>query len=110
MPIAVPDTSPVRTELKGVTPGPGGAAFNVTLNVCGTLTVNINDAVRIVRPAVALTIIIYVPGGVEESVFTVIIVEHVGFGLHEGKENDAVAPEGNPVTLTPGALIAAFRI
>lgn len=66
----------------------------------GALITSENDgALCVTLPPVALTIIDeYVPTGVEAVVVIVIVVEHDVFGMHDAGLNDALAPEGSPVT------------
>jgi hypothetical protein len=60
----------------------------------GKFTVKLNDVVRVTPPPVADTVMVEVPAGVVVLVLIVNVEEHVGLQL--AKENEAVAPEGNP--------------
>ena len=62
----------------------------------GKLTVRLNEVVRVSPPPVAATAMADVPAGVELLVLIVKVEEQVGLQLAE--ENEAVDPEGKPVT------------
>ena len=62
----------------------------------GAATVKINVEVLITEPAVAVTVIVEFPVGVDERVLIVRVVEQ--FGEHAVGENEAVAPVGSPET------------
>ena len=62
----------------------------------GKLTVRLNEVVRVKPPLVPATAMADVPAGVEPLVLIVKVEEQVGLQLAE--ENEAVDPEGKPVT------------
>lgn len=57
-------------------------------------TVSVKLVVLITVPAVPVTVMVYVPTGVEAVVAMVMVEEQVG--LQEVGENEAVAPVGRP--------------
>src|SRR6266566_4417894 len=57
-------------------------------------TVKVNVVVRVTEPAVPVTVIVGEPAGVAVEVAMVNV--DVQFGLHDEREKDAVAPDGNP--------------
>ncbi len=59
--------------------------------------------VRVSPPAVAVTVIVDVPAGVEPLVLMLRVVEHTG--LHEAEENETVAPGGKPEALKETAWV-----
>ena len=60
----------------------------------GKLTFRLNVVVLATPPPVAVTVMVELPAGVEPVVLMVRVEEQ--FGLQEGEEKEAVAPEGKP--------------
>ena len=56
LPVAVPETSPVRTDDTGAVPDEGDAE-SATLKLCA-LTVKLNCVVRLMPPPVPVTVIV----------------------------------------------------
>lgn len=67
--------------------------------IVGALTVKINVEILVTNPAVAVTVIVEFPVGVDERVLMVRVGEQVG--EQEVGENEAVAPVGRPETVNP---------
>jgi hypothetical protein len=76
--------------------------FTAMLKLNGAWTVKEYVVVRVTPPPVALTVIEYVPLGVEVVVDIVIVLVHVG--THWVGANDALAPDGRPDVLNVTAV------
>ena len=65
----------------------------------GALTVKVNVEVLVIDPAVAVTVTVEFPVGVDERVLIVRVIEQVG--EQAVGENEVVAPYGRPDTANP---------
>ena len=90
-----------------ITPGPmqrawksalpvGGGVVGVTTVVVGVTTVNVNAVDLVMDPATEVTLIVWLPAGVDESVLIARVVEHVK--MQEVWVYVPVAPAGSPDT------------
>ena len=102
--VDVPDIRVAVTE--AVTEPPAvtvpDVGFTVRLKSNGAWTVNVYPVVRVSPPPMPLTVIGYVPAGVDLVVEIVIVLVHVG--RHWEGAKDTLAPEGSPVALNVTAV------
>ena len=80
------DTEPVKLPPLGVIVG---------VAAVGRFTIRLNDVVRVTPPPLADTVMSEVPPGVVPAVVLMVNVEEQ-VGVQLAKENEAVAPAGNP--------------